>query len=210
LGADRPDDGTKIDQEENLMAKKRSAGLLLYQHSPDRSIKVMCAHMGGPFWANKDNAGWSIPKGEYVEGESPEAVARREFLEELGQELPHGTWLHLGELRQPSGKRITAWAVEGDIDTSHIESNTFELEWPRGSGTIQTFPEIDRAEWFDLSTARRKLVKGQVPFLDVLVDTLRSLGVPASEAVDTRAETAAPSEPALFDPELLAGPQATV
>jgi len=154
------------------VAAKRSAGVLVYRLAPDGRLEVLCAHMGGPFWSRKDDRAWSIPKGEYEEGEDPERVARREFLEELGTEPPEEGWVLLGEVRQPNGKLVTAWAVEGDLDVSDVHSNTFELEWPPRSGRMQEFPEVDRAEWFDLETARRKLVKGQVALLDLLVERL--------------------------------------
>ena len=124
--------------------------------------------MGGPFWARQDDRAWSIPKGEYERGEDALAAAEREFAEELGIAAPDGPRIALGELRQPSGKVVTVWAVEADVDLAGFDPGTFELEWPRGSGTIQAFPEIDRAEWFGLATARAKLVSGQVPFLDRL------------------------------------------
>jgi predicted NUDIX family NTP pyrophosphohydrolase len=146
----------------------RSAGLLVYRSAPDGGVEVLCAHMGGPFWARKDDRAWSIPKGEYADGDDPMTAARREFVEEIGQEPPDGSWIALGEVRQSSGKRIAAWAVAGDLDVTEIQSNTFALEWPPGSGRIEEFPEVDRAEWFDVETARRKLVKGQVEFLDRL------------------------------------------
>ena len=152
--------------------ERHSAGLLVFRRAPDADIEVMIAHMGGPFWAKKDSGGWSIPKGEYEPGEEPLVAARREFLEELGREAPSAEFIDLGEVRQPSGKRIRAWAVEADLDVSHITSNTFEMEWPRGSGRTERFPEIDGAGWFDLDTARSKLVKGQVPFIDLLIDRL--------------------------------------
>jgi predicted NUDIX family NTP pyrophosphohydrolase len=151
---------------------KRSAGLLPYRISGEQ-LAVMVAHMGGPFWASKDEGAWSIVKGEYEEGEDPYAAARREFDEETGSPAPSGTVIELGEVRQSSGKRITAWAVESDFDASHIKSNTFTVEWPPGSGKRQEYPEIDRADWFDAATARHKLVKGQVPFIDVLERRLR-------------------------------------
>jgi predicted NUDIX family NTP pyrophosphohydrolase len=154
------------------MAKKRSAGLLVFRKASASHIEVMIAHMGGPFWANKDEGGWSIPKGEYELEEEPLAAARREFVEELGHDPPSGDFIDLGEVRQSSGKRIRAWAVEADVDVSRITSNTFEIEWPPGSGRVQRFPEIDRAGWFDLDTARTKLVKGQVRFIDLLIDRL--------------------------------------
>jgi predicted NUDIX family NTP pyrophosphohydrolase len=144
-----------------------SAGILLYRVRDGR-IEVFLGHMGGPFWANKDERGWSIPKGEYEPDEEPFAAARREFEEEIGSAPPEGPALGLGEVRQSSGKRVVAWAVEGDLDPSTVSSNTFVIEWPPRSGRQAEFPEIDRADWFDLATARRKLVKGQVPLLDSL------------------------------------------
>ena len=110
--------------------------------------------MGGPFWARKDAGAWTIPKGEVEPGEEPLAVARREFHEELGRAVPPGDLVDLGEVRQAGGKVVRAWAVEGDLDAETIVSNTFELEWPPKSGRIQAFPEIDRAAWFDLESAR--------------------------------------------------------
>ena len=151
------------------MAKARptSAALLLYRIR-DGLIEVFIGHMGGPFWKNKDERGWSIPKGEYTDTEDPLAAARREFEEETGSPPPAGEPIELGELRQPSGKRIVAYALEGDFDPARVRSNTFAMEWPPRSGRQAEFPEIDRAGWFDLDTARRKLVQGQVPFLDAL------------------------------------------
>ncbi len=131
-------------------------------------MEVLIAHMGGPYWAKKDDGGWSIVKGEYGEDEDAYAAARREFEEETGAPPPAGTPLELGEVRQPSGKLIRVWAIEGDLDASQIKSNTFTMEWPPGSGAQREFPEVDRAGWFDLESARRKLVKGQVPFVDRL------------------------------------------
>lgn len=124
------------------MPKKLSAGIVLYRRSGGK-LEVFLAHPGGPFWAKKDAGAWSIPKGEYVEGEDPEAVARREFQEETGGELT-GRLQVLTPLKQPSGKVISAWAVEGDIDPAELKSNTFSLEWPPRSGTIQQFPEVNR------------------------------------------------------------------
>jgi predicted NUDIX family NTP pyrophosphohydrolase len=146
----------------------RSAGLLVYRRRADGEVEVLLGHMGGPFWARKDERAWSIPKGEHPDEEDALAAARREFAEETGTAPPDGPTLDLGEVRQSGGKRVTAWAVEGDLDPDRIESNTFELEWPPRSGRRQEFPEIDRASWFDLETARRKVVKGQVPLLDRL------------------------------------------
>jgi predicted NUDIX family NTP pyrophosphohydrolase len=151
---------------------RRSAGLIPYRIHHDR-LEVLIAHMGGPFWAHKDDRAWSIVKGEHDEHEDPYAAACREFEEETGRAAPTGGTLELGEVRQPSGKRITAWAVETDFDPASIRSNTFTLEWPPGSGRREEFPEIDRAEWFDAATARRKLVKGQVRFIELLEERLR-------------------------------------
>jgi predicted NUDIX family NTP pyrophosphohydrolase len=141
----------------------------------------MLAHMGGPFWASRDQGAWSIPKGEYDPGEEALAAARREFVEEIGQGVPAGEELELGEVTQAGGKRIRAWALEGDIDVSRISSNTFEMEWPPRSGRRRRFPEIDRAGWFDLDAARGKLVKGQVPLIDLLA---ARLGLPAGGELD--------------------------
>jgi predicted NUDIX family NTP pyrophosphohydrolase len=150
---------------------KRSAGVLLYR-IVDGVVVVLIVHMGGPFWAHKDAAAWSIPKGEYADDEQPLDVARREFAEELGSPVPPGELVDLGEIKQPSGKVITVWALAADFDATTAVSNTFALEWPKGSGTMQEFPEVDRAEWYDVDTARSKLVRGQVGFLDRLVDRI--------------------------------------
>ena len=147
--------------------RKPSAGLLLYRLRDGR-LEVFIAHMGGPFWASKDDGAWSIVKGEYEEHEDPFTAARREFLEETGSHPPSGRTLELGEFRQPSGKRIVVWAIESDFDGASVRSNTFTIEWPRGSGQQREFPEIDRAGWFDTQTARQKLVKGQLPFIEAL------------------------------------------
>jgi predicted NUDIX family NTP pyrophosphohydrolase len=128
--------------------------------------------MGGPFWATKDAGAWSIPKGEYGPGEDPFTVALREFEEELGTPVPAAHFVPLGELRTTSSKVLTVWAAAGDLDASKSVSNTFELEWPPRSGRVQQFPEIDRAAWFSVEEARAKLVKGQVSFLDRLVEAL--------------------------------------
>ena len=149
---------------------RTSAGILLFRRRPG-GPEVLIGHMGGPFWARKDAGAWSIPKGEYEPGEDAEAVARREFEEELGSPVPAAELTPLGELRA-SGKVLTVWAAEGDLDATACTSNTFELEWPPRSGRVQEFPEIDRAEWLPVDVAREKLVKGQVPFLDRLLDLL--------------------------------------
>jgi predicted NUDIX family NTP pyrophosphohydrolase len=129
---------------------------------------VLLVHPGGPFWAKKDAGAWSIPKGEYVDGEEdPLACARREFEEELGTPAP-GDLVPLGEVRQKSGKRVTAWAAAGDLDPTGVASNTFTMEWPPRSGRMQEFPEIDRAAWFALDEAREKINPAQAAFLDRL------------------------------------------
>jgi predicted NUDIX family NTP pyrophosphohydrolase len=150
-----------------------SAGILLYRRRKG-GPEVLLGHMGGPFWAKKDDGGWSIPKGEHGSDEEPEAVARREFEEELGSPVPAGNWVPLGQLKVTSAKLLTVWAVEGDLDAGACVSNTFEIEWPPRSGRMQEFPEIDRAAWFGLDEARAKLLKGQVPFLDRLVERVGS------------------------------------
>jgi len=149
---------------------KTSAGVLLYRRAAD-GVEVLIGHMGGPFWAKKDAGGWSIPKGEYGEGEEAFAVALREFAEELGSPCPAEDFTPLGEVKANS-KTLTVWAAEGDLDASACVSNTFQIEWPPRSGRMQEFPEIDRAEWVGLDVAREKLVKGQLPFLDRLAGVL--------------------------------------
>jgi predicted NUDIX family NTP pyrophosphohydrolase len=131
------------------------------------SLEVLLVHPGGPFWRNKDDGAWSIPKGEISAGENPHDVARREFFEELGS-VPAGALRALGEIRQRGGKRVHAFAVAGDLDVSTVTSNTFEMQWPPHSGRLQTFPEIDRAAWFSLPAARTKILDGQRPLLDRL------------------------------------------
>jgi predicted NUDIX family NTP pyrophosphohydrolase len=158
-----------------------SAGLLLYQVRGG-VLRVLIAHMGGPFWARRDERAWSIPKGEYADGDDPEAAAIREFGEEMGPPPPPGQLVALGTIRQSGGKRTTAYAVEADFDAASIRSNEFELEWPRGSGVVRSFPEVDRAEWVDCATARVKLVAGQVAFLDRLLEQLARQDVSAREA----------------------------
>lgn len=154
-----------------------SAGIVVWRrvNAPDGPrVDVVLGHMGGPFWARKDDGAWSIPKGLPEPGETPLDAARREFVEELGLPVPAGDLVELGEFRQSSKKTVAAWAVElpGDatLDLESIESNSFEMEWPPRSGERQSFPEIDRAAWFDLETARRKVVGGQAIVFDLLVD----------------------------------------
>jgi predicted NUDIX family NTP pyrophosphohydrolase len=146
---------------------RTSAGILLWRRRDDR-LEVLLAHMGGPYWVNKDLGHWTIPKGEVEEGEELVAVARREFAEETGHELPDTPLIELGEIRQKSGKLVLAWAAQGDLDAATAVSNTYQMEWPPRSGRVETFPEIDRVEWFKLNEARRKLKAAQVPFLDRL------------------------------------------
>jgi predicted NUDIX family NTP pyrophosphohydrolase len=152
---------------------RTSAGLLLYRRHPERGVEVLVGHMGGPFWARRDAGAWSIPKGEHGADEEPRDVALREFAEEMGTPAPASDLVPLGEVRQSGGKRLTAWAAEGDLDAAAAVSNTFTLEWPPRSGRLQEFPEIDRAAWMPLDEAREKLVRGQVPLLDRLLDLLR-------------------------------------
>jgi len=150
------------------MAKaKLSAGILMYRLRRSEP-EVLLVHPGGPFWRNKDAGAWSIPKGLYEEGEDALAAARREFEEETGGRAD-GDFIALGRFRQPGGKIVAAWAVEGDFDPAALHSNTFTIEWPPRSGRDVSFPEVDRADWFSPAVARTKLVKGQVPILDAFL-----------------------------------------
>ncbi len=165
---------------------KRSAGLLVYRPRGGEqklatapggepradTIEVLLVHPGGPYWSSRDNGWWSIPKGEVAQGEDELEAAEREFAEELGMPAPSEPRLPLGEVAQRGGKRVVAWAVAGDLDTSTIDSDTFELEWPPRSGMRQRFPEVDRAAWCTLEQARVKMLPGQLPLLDRLVETL--------------------------------------
>lgn len=154
-----------------MAAAKRSAGLLVFRRA-GAGIQVLLGHMGGPFWARKDAGAWSIPKGEYDADEPPQAAARREFCEELGMPPPDGPLIELGDVRQAGGKIVSAWAVEGDLDPVDVVPGTFQLEWPRGSGRMQEFPEVDRVSWFDLDSARAKVVSAQRDLLDRLAQRL--------------------------------------
>ncbi|WP_118915749.1 NUDIX domain-containing protein [Mycobacterium shigaense] len=147
---------------------KLSAGVLLYR-ARGGVVEVLIAHPGGPFWARKDDGVWSIPKGEYSDGDDVWAAAQREFCEELGLPVPDGARTEIAALRQPSGKVVTVFAVAGDLDIAEARSNTFELEWPRGSGRLREFPEVDRVAWLPVAQARAKLLKGQRAFLDRLM-----------------------------------------
>jgi predicted NUDIX family NTP pyrophosphohydrolase len=148
------------------MGEKQSAGILLYR-TRHHAIQVLLVHPGGPFWAKKDDGAWSIPKGEYGEGADALEAAKREFYEETGFEI-HGETIPLMPVRQPSGKVISAWAVRDDLDATSIRSTSFRMEWPPKSGKLREFPEVDRAEWFDLITAHRKILPGQRPLLTQL------------------------------------------
>jgi predicted NUDIX family NTP pyrophosphohydrolase len=150
----------------------QSAGLLLYRSSPDASIEVLLGHMGGPFWALKDEGAWSIPKGLVEPGEDPLATAVREFTEELGSPPPAPPYLDLGAFRQ-SSKVVHVWAVEGDLDAEASVSATFTLEWPPRSGRMIEVPELDRVGWFGPDEARARLVKGQAAAIDELLARIR-------------------------------------
>ena len=151
-----------------------SAGILPFRFDYAKRLHVLIVHPGGPYWAKKDDGAWSIAKGEYQPGvEDPFRAAAREFTEELGREPPQGDPIALGEVRQAGGKRVSAWAIHGDVDATVITSNSFEMEWPPKSGRMRSFPEIDRALWCTLAEARRKLLTAQTPFLDRLAEELR-------------------------------------
>lgn len=166
------------------MTVERSAGIVLWRRAPTgrpepvrgAAIEVLLGHMGGPFWTRKDDGAWSIPKGLLDPGEQPIDAARREFSEEFGLPVPPGELVDLGEFRQSSRKAVTAWALElaraHVIDLGSLVSNTFEMEWPPRSGRMQSFPEFDRAAWFDLVTARRKVVGGQAAVFDLLAGSI--------------------------------------
>ena len=147
---------------------RTSAGLLLYRRGVD-GYDVLIGHPGGPFWARRDEAAWSIPKGEYADDEDPWVAAQREFVEEIGLPVPEGPRVALPPVKQSGGKIVTAFAVAADLDVTDSVSNTFELEWPKGSGTIKEFPEMDRVAWFSVADAYVKLLKGQRPLLDHLL-----------------------------------------
>ncbi|HVV61259.1 MAG TPA: NUDIX domain-containing protein [Pseudolabrys sp.] len=146
---------------------RRSAGILMWKREGG-ALRVLLVHPGGPFWAKKDAGAWSIPKGEYAEGEQPLAAAKREFAEELGV-MPQGECVPLGEIRQKGGKLVTCFALEGDFDVAALVSNTFEIEWPPRSGRKSAFPEVDRAQWFTLEEARVKVLDAQKELIDRLV-----------------------------------------
>ena len=151
---------------------KHSAGILMYRFRED-SLEVFLVHPGGPFWTKKDEGAWSIPKGEFdIDNDDPLEAAKREFEEETGYRV-EGDFISLDTLKQSSMKIVHAWAIEGDCDAAKIKSNTFSMEWPPRSGKQQEFPEVDRAEWFDIETAKIKLLKGQKSFIDKLSEKLK-------------------------------------
>ncbi|MBN0047477.1 NUDIX domain-containing protein [Streptomyces actuosus] len=152
-----------------MTSPRRSAGLLLYRRAGD-GLHVLLGHMGGPFFARRDAGAWTIPKGEYDDGETAWDAARREFREELGLEPPDGAAVALGEVRQRNGKVVTAWAMEADLDPAAVVPGTFRMEWPPRSGRLQEFPELDRVAWFDLDRARAVIVTAQAAFLDRLAE----------------------------------------
>jgi predicted NUDIX family NTP pyrophosphohydrolase len=152
------------------MAKKNSAGLLLYRHRDE--LEVFLVHPGGPFWAKKDAGAWTIPKGEIADGEEPLEAAQREFLEETGFDID-GEFRRLDPIKQGGGKIVQAWAIEADCDPAQLHSNRFAIEWPPKSGKTREFPEVDRAGWFTVSEARTKILAGQVGLIDQLVSLLR-------------------------------------
>lgn len=152
---------------------RQSAGILLYRYAGSAGrgegvLEVFLVHPGGPFWAKKDEGAWSIPKGEFGEGEAALDAARREFEEETGSALPEGEYIELKPVKQAGGKIVYAWALKGDIDPQTVHSNTFKKEWPPNSGRWHTYPEVDRAAWFPLEVARQKILKGQLPLLEEL------------------------------------------
>lgn len=153
------------------MPARRSAGILLFRRSSG-GVEVLLGHMGGPFWARRDAGAWSVPKGEYEPDEEPLAAARREFQEELGLPVPAADLVELGSVTQSGGKVVTVWAVEADLDPGEVTPGTFTMEWPKGSGRVAEFPEVDRAAWFDLRDAGERIVAAQREFLDRLASRL--------------------------------------
>ncbi|HTV04415.1 MAG TPA: NUDIX domain-containing protein [Acidobacteriaceae bacterium] len=163
---------------------KQSAGLLMYRRAGD-AVEMFLVHPGGPYWAKKDKGAWTIPKGEYGEGEDPLAAARREFEEETGFE-PTGVMREIGAVKQNSGKVVWAWAFEGDFDPTRLESNTCEIEWPPRSGKRITIPEVDRGEWFVMEQAREYIREEQREFLAALRDMIRGENAGPAESPGTK------------------------
>jgi predicted NUDIX family NTP pyrophosphohydrolase len=154
---------------------KKSAGLLLFRrNSQGLPVEVFLVHPGGPFWRKKDEGAWTIPKGEFIDDEDALAAARREFQEETGSGAPVGEYLALKPVKQAGGKIVHAWAIEGHFDPAGLRSNSFQCEWPPRSGRLQEFPEVDRAEWFTPEMARRKILAGQLPLIDQLLESLEA------------------------------------
>ena len=147
---------------------KKSAGLLMYRVD-QTGVEVLLAHPGGPFWRNKDEGAWTIPKGEFADDEDPLAAARREFEEELGAASPLGDYIQLKPIKQKNGKIVHAWAIKGDFDPAMLTSNSFAMEWPPKSGRMQSFPEVDRAQWFTPELAKTKMLTGQGALIDELL-----------------------------------------
>ena len=165
---------------------KQSAGLLLFRKVATH-IEVLLVHPGGPYWATKDEDAWSIPKGEFDQNEDPLDAARREFTEETGF-TPSGEVIPLETVRQPNGKFIHAWAIEGNFDPAKLQSNTFSLEWPPKSGRLEQFPEVDRAAWFLMRAAKQMILKGQEPFLKHLNEMLGQTGPPSVDDSSARSD----------------------
>ncbi|MBD3346687.1 MAG: NUDIX domain-containing protein [Chitinivibrionales bacterium] len=153
---------------------KKSAGIMMYHFEKDR-LNILLGHMGGPFWRNRDDGGWSILKGEYDESEDPFTAAKREFEEETGMR-PEGDFIELNELKQSGGKKIKIWALEGYCNPSNLTSNTFEIEWPPKSGKMRRFPEMDRFAWYTIESARKKILKSQRQLIDQLCEILNHDG----------------------------------
>ena len=151
---------------------KQAAGILLYRRGR-AGLEVQLAHPGGPLWSRKDAGAWTLPKGQFTESELPLDAAKREFNEEMGS-APRGAFQPLGTIKHPSGKIIHAWAAESDFDASTVQSNLFSMEWPPKSGRMGEFPEVDRAGWFSIEEARHKIIKGQAPFLERLLEIAKN------------------------------------
>ena len=157
-----------------IAMSKKSAGLLVYRETSDTGTEVLLIHPGGPFWRNKDEGAWSIPKGEFDDDEEALIAAKREFAEELGSAPPKGEYFSLGSIKQKNSKIVHAWAVNGDFDATQLTSNLFSCEWPPRSRRMQEFPEVDRAEWFTPDVAKRKILAAQSPLIDRLLELLQS------------------------------------
>jgi len=175
---------------------KKSAGILLYRLD-NGYLEVMLVHLGGPFWAKKDLGSWSIPKGEFTDEEVPLDAAKREFHEEIGTEIS-GEFIELSTIKQKSGKIVYSWALQGDLDTSKIKSNTFEMEWPPKSGKMQKFPEIDRGDWFNVQGAKEKINPSQVALIDELITKLHLTEKQLSGPASPNKKTPAPPQIDLF------------